>query len=48
MMTAAKAHYDCIKVLSETEFDEDLSVIDVPVLAMHGHPILGRHTTAIR
>jgi non-heme chloroperoxidase len=36
MMGAAKAHYDCIKVLSETEFYDDLSIIDVPVLVMHG------------
>ena len=36
MMGAAKAHYDCIKVLSETEFYDDLSMIDVPVLVMHG------------
>ena len=31
-----KAQYDCIKVLSETEFFEDLKAIDVPVLVMHG------------
>jgi non-heme chloroperoxidase len=36
MMGAAKAHYDCIKVLSETEFFDDLKAIDVPVLVMHG------------
>ena len=36
MMGAAKAHYDCIKVLSETEFYDDLRMIDVPVLVMHG------------
>jgi non-heme chloroperoxidase len=36
MMGAAKAHYDCIKVLSETEFYDDLKAIDVPVLVMHG------------
>ena len=36
MMGAAKAHYDCIKVFSETDFTEDLKVIDVPVLVMHG------------
>jgi non-heme chloroperoxidase len=36
MMGSAVAHYDCIKVLSETEFYDDLAVIDVPVLVMHG------------
>jgi len=36
MMGAAKAHYDCIKVFSETDFTEDLKAIDVPVLIMHG------------
>ncbi len=36
MMGSAKAHYDCIKVLSETEFYDDLKAIDVPVLVMHG------------
>ena len=33
---SAKAHYDYIKVLSETEFYDDLKAIDVPVLVMHG------------
>jgi non-heme chloroperoxidase len=36
MMGAANAHYDCIKVFSETDFTEDLKKIDVPVLVMHG------------
>ena len=36
MMGAAKAQYDCVKVLSETEFFDDLKSIDVPVLVMHG------------
>ena len=36
MMGGIKAQYDCIKVLSETEFFEDLKSIDVPVLVMHG------------
>ena len=36
MMGAAKAHYDCIKAFSETDFTEDLKAIDVPVLIMHG------------
>ncbi|HEY8550324.1 MAG TPA: alpha/beta hydrolase [Vicinamibacterales bacterium] len=36
MMGGAKAQYDCIKAFSETDFTEDLKVIDVPVLVMHG------------
>jgi non-heme chloroperoxidase len=32
----AKAHYDCIKAFSETDFTEDLKNIDVPVLVIHG------------
>jgi non-heme chloroperoxidase len=36
MMGGAKAHYDCIKAFSETDFTEDLKRIDVPVLLMHG------------
>ena len=36
MMGGIKAQYDCIKVLSETEFYDDLKMIDVPVLVMHG------------
>jgi len=36
MMGGAKAHYDCIKAFSETDFTEDLREIDVPVLVMHG------------
>ena len=36
MMGAAKAHYDCIKAFSETDFTEDLKSIAVPVLIMHG------------
>ena len=36
MMGGIKAHYDCVKVFSETEFYEDLKVIDIPVLVMHG------------
>ena len=35
-MGGAKAHYDCIKVFSETDLTEDLKLIDVPVLLMHG------------
>lgn len=36
MMGGAKAHYDCIKAFSETDFTEDLQSIDVPTLVMHG------------
>src|SRR5882724_10974003 len=36
MMGAAKAHYDCVKDLSETDFTGDLKSVDVPVLVMHG------------
>ncbi|ESZ17841.1 alpha/beta fold hydrolase [Mesorhizobium sp. L48C026A00] len=36
MMGGAKAHYDCIEVFSETDFTEELTKIDVPVLIMHG------------
>lgn len=36
MMGVAKAHYDCIKAFSETDFTEDLKQIAVPVLVMHG------------
>lgn len=36
MQGGAKAHYDCIKAFSETDFTEDLKKIDVPVLVMHG------------
>ena len=36
MMGGAKAHYDCIKAFSETDFTDDLRKIDAPVLVMHG------------
>jgi non-heme chloroperoxidase len=36
MMGGVKAHYDCIKAFSETDFTEDLKKIDVPVFLMHG------------
>ena len=35
-MGAITAHYQCVKVLSETEFYDDLGMIDIPVLVMHG------------
>ena len=36
MMGGTKAHYDCIKAFSETDFTEDMKSVDVPVLLMHG------------
>lgn len=36
MVGSAKAHYDCIKAFSETDFTEDLQSIDTPALVMHG------------
>jgi non-heme chloroperoxidase len=36
MMGGIKAHYDCIKAFSETDFTDDLQKIDVPTLVMHG------------
>ena len=35
-MGGAKAHYDGIKAVSDTDFTEDLKNIDVPTLVMHG------------
>src|SRR5690606_29255853 len=36
MAGGAKAHYDGIAAFSETDFTEDLRVVQVPVLVMHG------------
>jgi len=36
MMGGAKAHYDGVVALSQTDFTEDLKRITVPVLVMHG------------
>ena len=36
MMGGAKAHYDGIKAFSQTGLTEDLTLIDVPTLVMHG------------
>ena len=36
MAGSAKAHYDCIKAFSETDFTEDLKRIEVPTLVLHG------------
>jgi alpha-beta hydrolase superfamily lysophospholipase len=39
MMGGAKAYHDGIKAFWETDFTEDLQVIDVPTLVMHGDVI---------
>jgi non-heme chloroperoxidase len=36
MTGGMKAHYDCIKAFSETDFTEDLKKFDVPTLILHG------------
>ena len=36
MMGSAKAHHDGIKAFSETDFTDDLKIIDVPTFVMHG------------
>src|SRR5262245_15649968 len=36
MAGGAQGHYDGIKAFSETDFTEDLTMIDVPTLVMHG------------
>src|SRR5438874_2696181 len=36
MMGGVKAHYDCVKAFSETDFTEDLKKFDVPTLILHG------------
>lgn len=36
MLGAIKAHYDCIKAFSETDFTEDLKKFDIPTLILHG------------
>ena len=35
MMGGAKAHYECIKAFSETDFTDDLKKIEQPVLVIH-------------
>jgi non-heme chloroperoxidase len=35
MMGGTKAHYDCIKVFSETDLTDDLPKINIPLLVMH-------------
>ena len=36
MLGGMKAHYDCIKAFSETDFTEDLKKFDIPTLILHG------------
>ncbi|MET0465946.1 MAG: alpha/beta hydrolase [Chitinophagaceae bacterium] len=36
MMGSIKAHYDCVKAFSETDFTEDLKAVTLPVLVLHG------------
>jgi non-heme chloroperoxidase len=36
MIGGMKAHYDCIKAFSETDFTGDLKQFDVPTLILHG------------
>ena len=36
MTGSVKAHYDCIKAFSETDFTDDMKKVDVPVFLMHG------------
>jgi non-heme chloroperoxidase len=36
MMGGVKAAYDCIEQFSEVDFTEDLKMMDMPVLVMHG------------
>lgn len=36
MLGSVKAHYDCVKAFSETDFTNDLREIDIPVLLLHG------------
>jgi non-heme chloroperoxidase len=50
MMGGIKAHYDCIKAFSETNFTEDLKSVDLPVLVLHGEDdqIVPYVTTALK
>jgi non-heme chloroperoxidase len=50
MMGGIKAHYDCIKVFSETDFTSDLKSIEFPVLVLHGDDdqIVPYQTTAVK
>lgn len=50
MSGGIKAHYDCIKVFSETDFTEDLKQVEMPVLVLHGEDdqIVPYKTTAVK
>ncbi len=50
MMGAIKAHYDCIKAFSETDFTDDLKSVEVPVLVLHGEDdqIVPYNLTAVK
>lgn len=50
MMGGIKAHYDCIRVFSETDFTEDLESVAFPVLVLHGDDdqIVPYQTTAVK
>ncbi|HRE39772.1 MAG TPA: alpha/beta hydrolase [Ignavibacteria bacterium] len=50
VMGSIKAHYDCIRVFSETDFSEDLKNVDIPVLILHGEDdqIVPYEVTALR
>ena len=50
MMGSIKAHYDCVKAFSETDFTEDLKSVDVPVLVLHGEDdqIVPFHISAVK
>jgi len=49
MMGGIKAHYDCVKAFSETDFTADLKAVEVPVLVLHGEDdqIVPYKTTAL-
>jgi non-heme chloroperoxidase len=36
MVGSVKGQYDCVKAFSETDFNEDLGKVDIPMLVMHG------------
>ncbi|WP_331454268.1 alpha/beta fold hydrolase [Microbacterium mangrovi] len=36
MLAGLAAAYDCVKVFSETDFTDDLTSLDVPILLAHG------------
>ncbi|MBF4518462.1 alpha/beta hydrolase [Flavobacterium sp. ANB] len=50
MAGGIKAHFDCIKAFSETDFTEDLKSVDFPVLILHGEDdqIVPYNVTALR